>query len=435
MGGVSDKGLFEAGPWPRGINNLAEEDQQPVDENGARLSLREADNVDLTKAGWPRRRNGYELALAGSISHSLWSTDGLPWGLFVDDGFLCTLDLAEQAESLNVEVGGHPVSYELINDRVFYTNRTHCGMVSLDGQVMPWAPEHPAGQPHAAAAPGYSLPAGLYQVAVTFTDSLGRESGCTAGVAIEVAAGDAIELTHIPVPAGVATVNVYVTDANDQVFRLHHQLLGGATSSIIAQSAKGRALTTQFLVPMPPGEIVRLHNGRQYVASGKNLRWSPALRYGMTDPARNIIHFNDEITMLEPVGAGGQNAGIFVGLGRKTIWLAGVDPSGFSNRVVHSAGVIPGSSIRVTGQAFGRESKVDVPVWVSRAGYYVIGNEGGSLTFLKEGEAVINDATRAATLYRQEGGIQQLVTAMRGTKGNGFAVSDRLVGHVIHADD
>lgn len=434
MGGISDKGLFEAGPWSLGINNLDEEDKQPVDENGARLSLREADNVDLTRQGWPRRRNGYELAMPGLLTHSIWGHDELLFGLFVDDGFLCTMDTAEEVDSLGIEVGSLPVSYELINDKIFFTNRNYCGMVTLSGEAKSWAPEHPNGQPHCTATTGYSLEAGKYQVAITIEGADGRESGTTRAVQVQVEANGAIELSHIPVPAAGAVVNVYATGPNDQVLRLHHQLAGGLTTSIIAQKAKGRPCVTQGLVAMPPGEIVRGLNGRQYVVNGRVIRWSPPHRQGMTDMARNALVMKDDVDMFEPVGAGGAGAGVFVGSGGKTYFFAGPDPMKWSKRVVASAGVVRGSSTLVEANAFGGDSKALVPVWVSRDGHFCRGDEGGLVTRFKEGEAVIDGAARAATLFRKENGIQQLVTTLQQPKASGFAVSDRLVGHVIHAD-
>lgn len=434
MAGVPDKGLVTLGPWPAGMNNLAKEGALPADENGHSVALRDAENVDLDKAGYASRRDGYARAYTGTLVHSAWGSPLLPFGLFVDAGQLHALYETGEVEPLGVQVGGVPLSYALFNDRVFFTSPTVSGLVGLDLFVHAWAPDEPDGQPDAAAVAGMSLAAGQYQVAITFTDVLGRESGSTLAVVVDVAEGQGIALTHIPQPIDLTatpTINLYLTDADDQVLRLYGSMPSGVNTASIGQQAKGRVLATQFLVTMPAGQIVRLHNGRQFVADGRHLRWSPALRYGLTDPARNVIHFRDEITLMEPVGAGGPGAGIFVGAGGRVFWLGGTDPSAFNQRIAHGSGVIPRSSCMVRGSALGLASQEDVPVWLSRRGNFCVGLEGGTIRSLHDGRAITDDATSAASMYREHNGKLQVITTMVGARKQGLQVTDRAVAHVI----
>lgn len=428
MAGVADDRLAPAGPWPAGVNNLAKEGHLPTD------ALREADNVDLDRDGFVSRRDGYGQRYEGQLTHSLWGNDLLPFGLVVDDGVLHAVHAGAAVESLGVAVGNQPLSYELINDRVFFTNRFRSGLVTPDLQVYGWGPEEPAGQPAAVAVSGLGLPAGQYQVAITYTDLLGRESGCSTAVAVTVAAGGGIELQHIPQPSDLTatpTINVYLTTADDQVPRLYGTMPSGIMSVTIEQQAQGRALATQFLRSMPTGNIVRLHSGRQFVAEGRYMRWSPPMRYGLTDPTKHVIVYRDEIEMMEPAGRG-ESGGIFVASGGRTYWHGGADPESFSNRIVHASGVVPGTSRRLPGNVLGLDTTDEVLIWLARSGQFCIGGPGGSVTALKQGQAVVNDARRGAVMFREQDGLQQLVVGLQGTRPQGLAVKDRAAAIVIY---
>ena len=56
----------------------------------------------------------------------------------------------------------------------------------------------------------------------------------------------------------------------------------------------------------------------------------------------------------------------------------------------------------------------------------------GKLTVLKASEAVMPDADSAASLFLARNGKKQIITTLRGARGNGLAVTDRAVAHVVH---
>jgi len=431
MAGVSDRALRGIGPWPLGVVNAIKEDAIPRAEDGRPLGLREADNVDIDAAGIPTRRRGQARFHAGTLAHSLWTDDEFPVGLFVDDGELQAIDASGAVSGLGVVVGNAPLSYAKIGERVFYSNRTACGVIDLALQRHDWGPETPAGQPTPAAVDGYSLAAGQYQVAVTFIDALGRESGSTLAAVAQVQAGQGISLSNIPQPLTALAIGVFVSDANDQVLRLHSVLPAGTTTLVIGQPAAGRALETQFLTAMPPGQIVGLLNGRQFVADGRTLRWSPPLRYGLTDPVRYVLRFADEIDLFAPVSEGA-SSGVYVAAGKRTYFFAGADPAGWSLNIKKSTGAIPGSYCRIPGNVLGGEDTERVPVWIAADGQVCIGGPSGAIATPKQGLAVLNGADRAATLFREENGLQQFVAAMRGARPQSMAVRDKAIAHVIY---
>ena len=431
MAGLHSNRTPSLGPWPQGINNVAQEDDLPRDEFGTRpVALREADNIDLTKEGLASRRGGYEGRYTGTLVHSLWSHDDLGFGLFVDAGQLNVFDTDESVAPLGVDVGDMPLSYAPVGDRVYFSNANESGMLSaLDRTVHAWGAPTTPGVPPFEVVDGYALPAGLYQLAITVTDALGRESG--AGRAAQVQLADQQGLLLQGLPVGDA-VNVYLSGPNDQVLRLAARLPAGTPSYLIATPAEGIKLATQLLDPMPPGQITRIFNGRHWVADGRTLRWSPPLRYGMTDLAHALVRFDARIDLLEPVT--GDGAGLFIAAGKRTYFLAGADPASLQPVDVHSAGAVPGTSVRVPGQSIGMGDDRDYTVWLSRKGTYVIGMPGGAITGLNAGRAAIDDAERGASMFAQRDGKQQVITTLRGPRASGLAITDRAVAHVVHVD-
>lgn len=58
---------------------------------------------------------------------------------------------------------------------------------------------------------------------------------------------------------------------------------------------------------------------------------------------------------------------------------------------------------------------------------YVLAGGNGKLTVLKASEAVMPDADSAASLFLARNGKKQIITTLRGARGNGLAVTDRAV--------
>lgn len=441
MGGVSDRAIQSEGPWPAGMNNVAREATLPADEDGRRISFREADNLDFDNVGWPRTRRGWTPVFLGNLTHSLWSHDELPFGLFADDGVLHCFRNPDDTSSLGRAVGSNPISYRLIDDRIYFSNRTVSGVVTPDLQVLPWAPVTPVGQPAAAPVDGFGLRAGTYQFAITYVDGLGRESGAQVPVAIEVQADQGIHLTAIPQPpadADIELIRVYVSPPNDGVLKRYQTLPVGTTEAFVTSDSTGKVLTTQDLRDMPPCQFIDALNGRLIGASGRELIWSEALRYGSYHAVRDRVRFSDEIDLLVAVGSGTAGAGVFVGAGKRTYWLPAVIGEdrklSFSLSIAHSAGAVPGTGQIVPAEVLGQATGGELAMWLSRAGTFCVGAPGGAVTPLNVDQVALNSADRGAVMLRQQEGIHSLVAALRGPRRNGLAFSDQAVAHVIHQD-
>lgn len=441
--GTRDDELQRRLGWPVGLNNLAPETKLPVDENGAAVALREADNVDLDPSGRPRRRRGRTLLLAGEM-HSAWSHTQLDFGLVVDgDRLLAVYPGARTQELVTGLARGVPLSYDLFHDTVFWSNGAQCGAIGPDLLSMPWCCAAPTGRPDVTGGPGGALDAGEYQVTITFTDHRGRESGGPRAVRVDVPANGAIELTNIPQPADpvdVPLIRVYATQANSKSLRLAMSISSGTTTARLIDAPGGRAVETLLLHSMPPGHIVRAFNTRQLVARENELLISPSFRHGLFDERTRVL-FQGRITLVQPVADGTDAAGVFVADASRTYFLAGGDPGNWRQVVAYPYGAVPGSPTVGAGKLWGLDTGLPLPVWMASNGRLCVGQPGGGvyLPQPREGEAdaIADHSQRAALLLREQDGGNQVVAALQGARPNpsSIAFRDKLIGRVYEYGD
>lgn len=420
-----------------GINNLVPEETLSMGV------LREAQNVDLVgnpeQAVTPRLRAGRTAWLADAGAHSLWCNDGLEFALYVGgDGALKALFADKTVQTLVTGLSLSPASFDLINDRIYWSNGHQSGMVTLGLDVYPWAVEDVPRTPVCTPDTAGGLAAGTYLVACTFLDRLGRESGTGVPQATDVVAGGGVLLSEIPQPADadVVTIRLYLSAASGGPLYRHQDLPVGTTDYLVGDKPRGAPLQSQLLVRMPAGHIVRSLNGQMLVARGRELLFSPGLRFGMVDPARGRIGFPKRLDLVEPVT--GDGAGVFVACGDKTWFVTGSNlalTEQVGQRIVKHSGVVPGSSCRVDAELLGLDLDRPVPVWLSKAGHFCAGLPGGKVVPFALDTAVMDNADRAATLFRQTGGHRQLIAALRGATANDLAVGDRVTVREYRHDE
>lgn len=441
--GVRDDELAPRSGWPLGLNNLAGETALPATESGAPAAVREADNVDFDVAGKPHRRDGYTLAVPGTRVHSAWGDETWPWGLFVSGDTLTALHPDERTEPvIDGLAPGWPVAYERLNDSVLWSNGVQCGVLSLDLDAMPWACPTPEGAPRIEIEAGGALDAGHYQLAMTFLDARGRESGASTPIAFAMPANSRLRLLQLPQPLDVLRVprvRVYLSSGLDGVFRVAATLPVGVTQLTVTEPASGRVLETLNLRPLPAGQGVCVHNGRQFVARGAEVWFSPPLRYGLTHPGRDRVGFAGRVDLLAPVADGSDGAGLFVADAKRTYFLAGPSPAEWRQVIAYPVGAIPGAVARLSGEVWNLPTKAPLPVWIARNGRVCVGLPGGQVITPqpREGspDAVLDAASRGALLHREHGGKQQLIATLRDAQPQALAVRDRAIARVYRHDD
>lgn len=399
-------------------------------------TLREAVNVDLVgdleRGIKPRLRPGRTPFVPDVGAHSLWSDRGMPFGLYASgDGTLKALFPDASTQDLVPGLAeGRPVSYALVNDTIFWSNGLQSGLVTLGLEARAWAVEGPPATPVCAPDPSGGLDAGSYQLACTFVDRYGRESGTGLAQATEVPAGGGILLSAIPQPPDpieIPTIRVYLTGAGDDVLRRHQDLPAGTTDFLVGRAPRGAPLQTHMLFMMPPGHIVRFLNGQMLVARGREMLISPGLRFGMVDPARGRIGFPKRLAMMEPVE--GEGAGVFVASGSRTWFVSGSNlmlTDQVKQRIVVHHGAVPGTACRVDGALLGFETDQPVPVWLTTDGQFCAGLPGGIVVRFNLNTAVTDVGESGAMMFRESNGHRQLVAALSGATRHGLAVQDKV---------
>lgn len=437
MAGVNSNELLPLSGFPGGINNRAPEEAVPA---GA---LRAARNVDLDDAGKLRRRPGATEVYGVPGLHSLWAHDRVQWLLGVDPtSGIIGFDVYEDREALGptLQRPDLPMSWDYAAGRVFASNGVDALELREDGTTQGWATEAPGGQPLASVlASAGGLDAGIYQVAVTFIDVDGRESGATLPVEVELQAGQGIQLTNFPVSTDprTALVRVYCSAPNGETLFAAQDLPVGLPSFLLGAHTPGAQLDKLFLSTMPPCTIVRAGHGRLWGARGPLLLWSEALMYGLTRGATNYARHDGDVTMIEMVGQG-ESSGLYVstaaGAGKRagrTYYLTSPDPANWQRVVAHHEGAVPGSATQLPARELGFEVPGLVPVWLTGGGQLVAGLPGGQVVELHAANYVAPAGVEHASLaLREVGGMRHLIATLRGGQASGLTAVDQAEAEV-----
>lgn len=426
----SDNAVVRPGPWPLGANNVARLNSLPVSETGAPTSLREAVNVDLDNEGWIRRRDGTAVRAAYARAHSLFGTKDTP--LFcIADGDLVAFDEDLSASTVLAGVGARYASFAAGADDVLWSNGLQIGRISPDTGAGPIWIDTPL-SPGASAVGSGGLAAGEYAVSITAFGTDGRESGASPPVAVVVAANGGILLALPALPVGATRGRVYCSAANggldegETALYAAMEFPSGQTSLLLGAFEPGRACETQWLRPLPPGQIVRRWNGRTFVAATNVLCWSEPLRDGLMHQD-STLRFGADITLMEPVGEGGDGSGIFLADHARAYFLSGGKPADWQRVVRYSHPAVRGTSVVAPGTAFGLDSAEPVVCWLATNGVFCLGLPGGQVQPLTEGRLALAPGEYGAMAFREVNGLRQLITTFLSGGVNNLAARDSAV--------
>ena len=176
-------------------------------------------------------------------------------------------------------------------------------------------------------------------------------------------------------PTAVDSVRIYRTGPNGDVLMRAQDAPASLTSYALGVQDLGRAATTQNLEPMPGGEIVRYWRGRLLVASGRTLRASRPMRYGLTDPRTDWVQFPKRIDIMVCV-----EGGVYVGTADGVVFLEGATPGEWKQVRKSARRALRGSDLLVRADLLGGEEPSDrwVAVWLAENGF-VVGTPDGRL--------------------------------------------------------
>lgn len=384
--------------------------------------VRDLVNVDPTRDGQTlSRRAGYVELRTGIDLHSVWGDGDFPWLLFIENGTLYGQQAAGDTPiALATGFSEDPVSYTRINADVYFSDGTRSGLVTAGGDVHPWACEAPIDQPTLTAVSGDMAP-GRYQVAVTYRDALGRESGTGLARIIDLPAGGGIQLTHIPQPVddGVTIIQVYVSEPNGEVLYSAAKIPVGMTSAGAGHVVRKMPLRTQFHTPLPAGQVITAGHGRLFVGAGRVLYWSDALRYGQGILADNYLRFGATLTGLAAI----ERSGLYVMSGKRTYWLAGPDPKEWHVETAYTHGAVAGTLSWASGEVWGLETTHPVPSWLATNGQFCVGLPDGQVVTFNANTCATDTADFGASLIRDHNGQRHQITTLR-APNSGAGLSD-----------
>lgn len=415
---VKEDKLKPLGPWPQGLNNVAQDTEVPP------TALRKAFNVDLTDEGKPRRRKGRTSVHSGSNIRSLFDVNGFT--VFAEGNVFKRIFPNNSVVTLYTGLDHNNwLSYAPLNDMLYFTDGDNNFQSTLGGVVSSLSVPNPIVRPTLAANAAGGLDAGKYQVICTHVNSAGVESGTSIpALTITLTAGQGIDVSGINLPSGATATNIYMTKANGETLYHHSQITG--TSTTLMKQALGKSLETQHMEPLPAGQIMFYFKGRLWVADGEVLWYSEPLRYGLTRLSANFIVFPERITIGLPV-----LDGIYI-CSDQTYFLAGTDPKKMQQVVVLPDRGVEGTGATVNKDVFEMEDVVEDTAYWFGTGGMMLGLPGGRVVSLMENRVAVPDYQKGATLYRAEDGIEQMITAVRDPgDADSMSVGDTASAEVI----
>lgn len=417
MAGVREEDLQPIGPWPAGVNNVAKENELPTNEEGIPVALRVARNVDIGNAGWPQRRSGYINRITAGRAHSLFNAFDDAYLLAVVDGDLRAYDPDLGLHgTVRASVGDRYATAVQAPDEVYWSNGLTIRRFDGDLTDAPaWLDTPPAPVVTASAAGG--LAAGSYEVALTWRDARGRESGASPAAVVDVPANGGITLSGLPAAAeGAVQLRVYVSPPDNgledgETVLMHVvDLPAGQPMYLVGAHTPGRACETQWLRPLPPCDILRFWNGRLLAAAGNFLCCGEPLRLGLMHQD-SILRFGERITLMEPVGEGGDAPGVFIADHKRTYWLSGSGPKDWQRVIRHGHSAVPGTSLTVPGNVFNLETTAPVAVWLATNGVWCLGLPGGTVQPIRDGQLALPHGEHGASVFREVNGLRQIMTS------------------------
>lgn len=425
MPGPSDARKVEFNGWS-GLNNVLSEVGLPKE------FLRQATNVDIDNQGKPQRRDGY-TQISSVQTRSLWSGRLFPYMLYASNGQIYATNSPPTAAAVAAVNTDGIVSYCEVNGNVFFTDGSKLGLLTADLVEHPAFTSNPYAQPMCVASANGGLYAGNYQVAITFVDILGRESGTTIANQVQVAEGGGINLAFTTIyPADAVTMRVYRTDANDDVLRLVRQVPAATPVMSLGMDERVQQLMTQFLEPMQGGDIVRYLNGRLFVSLYDTIYFSEALRYGQALPQGAYLKVKGQVRMMEAVGEAQKGAGLYVSDDARTYFLSGPEPAQFEQIVAYPYPAVAGTAVVVPGSYLGLDVTTNVVYWLASNGVFCVGQPGGQVVPMSEKYALATQAQSGVSFTRDLAGIRQIVTNTNGLGGPQLAAAtDRAVAQVM----
>ena len=398
---MADQAAPPAFVWkfPAGVDNQSREYEVPD------TALRECVNLDVTRAGGLRVRDGLRLLSVGAF-HSLYAPISGQFGLACVNGYLSRISASGEVTPLTA-VSANRLHYAEHNSEIYWSDGSTVGRVTAAGAASFWGLAVPP-------APLCTWRNGNPSRVTMTARYQGVESGAPEPVTLR---GTVKSVTTPTAPAGVDFV-IYSTRADGTTLRQIATIAAGANTSV-SVNYRGKALQSLYAIRPPAGHLLCSYHGRIWIASSSTLWWTAAESPHWVFPASNFIQFDSAITLLQPVVDG-----LYVATATQTFFLAGSSPSEFQQREVSGFGVIPGAATsHCPPDVFAANPPQPAVVWVDSGGVLCVGRASGQMQRLSVNRfaADVRAVPWGSMVYRQQHGIRQFVVGLAEPAAASFA--------------
>lgn len=269
--------------------------------------------------------------------------------------------------------GSSPVSFERVDDRVYFANGTDMGIIE-NGAMRTWGmPQAPL--PAAVPTVG-SMPAGTYQYNMIWLRGDGQGSGCGLNGVLELPEGSGVDFTVPAAPSSeIVGAVIYLSPANSDV--LMEAGVAGPGQVFMWRgdpSALSVPLVSQFRGPPPAGHMVAYYRGHLFVAVGDTIYVSAPYAYEQFD-RRRYIQLDSRITLMAAISdldrtEAGRTSGFFIATERTTGVLSGNNPDEFQYIQKADYGAVAGTMQMIEGTRYkdGANGTRLLPIWLSQKG-------------------------------------------------------------------
>jgi hypothetical protein len=264
--------------------------------------LTQADNINISRKGAIRRMRGWHPNISLTNCTGAYFTKDFQSLYVVDNGSLMIVN--QDVATLTTLATGLSTTatcyFDEVNGVVFMSNGVDYWMIK-GGVATPWGIPAPS-SPTASSVPGGTLDVGTYLITCTYSDASGLESSNSDVVVVRVTASNSyIAITNIPQTSGYNT-NVYVTDRDDAVLKLH-TAAAGTNISYFDNSYLGIELpfwnTNQPRGTMPTYYGARMYTSEWYSNQDMSLLWrSLPFHFHHFDPGAEGIAIPGQVLQI-----------------------------------------------------------------------------------------------------------------------------------------
>ena len=353
---------FSINDFTAGKNNIAKETSLPD------KSLREALNVDIDNSGKVRQRNGYTKIYSGINVSSIYKR------YFCENGTLKYLN--DDNTATDIISGLSPtLNYVEFNNIIYVTdgfNNYKLSGINVYHLSIP--------TPTLVG----SIPAdGDIQITYAYRDQLTGEIGGA--------------------PLALANSTSY----NKSGYDLIRYETTGDDGRLYTDD--GTLCETQFMEPLPGGQIIEYYKGRLYIAEGSTLWFSEPHRYGLTLRESNFFNFPERITICLS-----SDNGLFI-VADKTYFIGFDKNETPIIKTVTQSKAVEGTGIKIlaTDLRLNEFNNSDIAYWFSDSGAN-IGLPNGKIINLSEDVLAVADNTSkfGNSIIKKYNGITQIISSM-----------------------